>query len=65
MIGDFGKTPAQQGWQCPICGRVYSPTTVMCLYCGNEKESISTAYTYTIDYVHHEGTTKAECEEGE
>ena len=26
---------AQQGWQCPICKRVYSPTTIMCLYCGN------------------------------
>ena len=26
---------AQQGWQCPICKRVYSPTTPMCYYCGN------------------------------
>lgn len=26
----------QQGWQCPLCKRVYSPTTVMCLYCGEE-----------------------------
>lgn len=26
---------AQQGWQCPICKRVYSPFTPMCLYCGN------------------------------
>ena len=25
---------AQQGWQCPICRRVYSPTTPMCYYCG-------------------------------
>lgn len=25
----------QQGWQCPICKRVYSPTTMMCMYCGN------------------------------
>lgn len=25
----------QQGWICPKCGRVYSPTTIMCLYCGN------------------------------
>ena len=22
-----------QGWQCPVCGRVYSPTSPMCLYC--------------------------------
>ena len=26
---------APQGWQCPICKRVYSPTTPMCYYCGN------------------------------
>lgn len=26
---------APQGWQCPICKRVYSPTTFMCYYCGN------------------------------
>ena len=25
----------QQGWQCPICKRVYSPITPMCWYCGN------------------------------
>ena len=22
------------GWCCPKCGRVYSPSTTMCLYCG-------------------------------
>jgi hypothetical protein len=22
-----------QGWQCPICLHVYSPTTSMCSYC--------------------------------
>ena len=25
-----------KGWQCPICDRVYSPTTPMCFYCGNK-----------------------------
>ena len=25
---------ARQGWICPKCGRVYSPSTEMCLYCG-------------------------------
>lgn len=25
---------AQQGWQCPICKRVYSPHTPCCFYCG-------------------------------
>lgn len=23
-----------KGWQCPICGRVYSPITPMCFYCS-------------------------------
>ena len=23
-----------QGWQCPCCKRVYSPTTFMCTFCG-------------------------------
>ena len=26
-----------KGWQCPICDRVYSPTTPMCFYCGNKE----------------------------
>lgn len=26
----------REGWRCPMCGRVYSPDTVMCLFCqGN------------------------------
>lgn len=29
---------AQQGWQCPICKRVYSPFTPMCWYCGNGEQ---------------------------
>lgn len=27
----------QKGWECPKCGRVYSPITPMCLYCGNKQ----------------------------
>lgn len=25
-----------QGWICPKCGRVFSPFTSMCTYCGGE-----------------------------
>ena len=32
----FNENFAQQGWQCPICKRVYSPMTSMCYYCGGE-----------------------------
>lgn len=28
----------EQGWQCPICKRVYSPRQEMCLYCGGEEK---------------------------
>ena len=35
-----------QGWQCPICRRVYSPTTPMCWYCGNESTSASNTFTF-------------------
>ena len=41
----FEGTFAQQGWQCPICKRVYSPTTLMCLYCGNYEETTTTTTT--------------------
>lgn len=37
----------QQGWQCPICKRVYSPSTPCCFTCGGE--SITT--TSTDDFV--------------
>lgn len=36
------NTFIQKGWECPKCGRVYSPTTPICLYCGKDKEVITT-----------------------
>lgn len=38
---------AQQGWQCPICKRVYSPTTPMCYYCGNTGTTTTDTVTVT------------------
>lgn len=38
---------AQQGWQCPICKRVYSPFTPSCFCCGNEKTITTTDVTIT------------------
>ena len=26
----------EQGWQCPICKRVYNPRQEMCLYCKGD-----------------------------
>ena len=53
----------QQGWQCPVCKRVYSPTTPMCLYCGNGEVTTRTSTNVgdtMIDWVHHVSKTKAE-----
>ncbi len=39
------KFPPQEGWVCPKCGRVYSPTTFMCYYCGEEEKVTYTTNT--------------------
>ena len=46
-IGDLiGGLPhqgvcAQQGWQCPVCGRVYAPWVSQCFYCGEGTPSVT------------------------
>lgn len=48
----FEFTGVQQGWQCPICKRVYSPFTPWCYYCGEEgrtKTSTGTGTEYPRD----------------
>ena len=44
MILDSLGTWAPQGWQCPICGSVYSPQTPICWICSSGK-SINTTST--------------------
>lgn len=29
-----------KGWQCPICERVYSPSTPICFSCNNKQECV-------------------------
>ena len=58
---------ALQGWQCPICKKVYSPSTQMCYYCGNGvpyTASSTTVGDAVIDWLHHESETKAEKPKG-
>ena len=44
--------PLNYGWICPKCGRVYSPTTSQCLFCGG-------AYSPNIVYCGPNNGTKA------
>jgi hypothetical protein len=34
-----------QGWECPKCKRVYSPTTTMCIACPQHTQSVTTTNT--------------------
>jgi len=47
MIYPHGFT--QQGWECPKCGRVYSPTTIMCLGCPQEVKTKTTTDSTPIN----------------
>jgi hypothetical protein len=40
-----------QGWECPKCKRVYSPTTSMCSYCPQQNEGFTTSGT-SITFKH-------------
>ena len=40
-MSDYGSMFVPQGWQCPVCKRVYSPSQYYCLNCGG-------TYTTTI-----------------
>lgn len=43
----------QQGWQCPICKRVYSPSQPMCPYCGNNDDvEYSTSTNFFEPYIY-------------
>ena len=34
-----------QGWECPKCKRVYSPTTSICSYCSQHTQGTATTET--------------------
>jgi uncharacterized OB-fold protein len=42
-----------QGWECPKCNRVYSPTTIMCSYCPQHTQGLAIAGSSTsVTYSH-------------
>lgn len=55
---DYYNFNTQQGWQCPICKRVYSPNTMMCYYCGNGNTTTETTHKFAIDYTHKNNLTE-------
>ena len=44
-----------QGWQCPVCKHVYSPSVSVCLYCPGE-----IVFTTTTNVINVDGMTGAE-----
>lgn len=44
----------KQGWECPKCERVYSPSMTMCSYCGNDK--VTTGTDVKITWTNESGT---------
>lgn len=40
-----------QGWQCPVCHRVYSPTTPMCFNCVGDVIVANTTYEQKKDEI--------------
>lgn len=44
-MSNFDFTP--QGWECPKCKRVYSPTTIMCIACPALTGSTSNSTSFT------------------
>ena len=47
----------QKGWECPKCGRVYSPWTDMCHYCGNGQAVTLNTYTTTVNEHTYKGSS--------
>lgn len=55
-----------QGWECPKCKRVYSPTTMMCIVCPQTTVNTNlTTGTVNTSNFHNfqegEGSSKTKC----
>lgn len=36
------QVQAQQGWQCPVCKKIYAPNIPECLHCNNVEIELKT-----------------------
>ena len=43
----YDKIGIQQGWQCPLCKRIYAPFVTECFYCPESGEKMMTTTTGT------------------
>jgi hypothetical protein len=59
-MNDYMNVCVPQGWQCPICGRVYSPTTTMCLYCHTGEKTYTSTGIFRVEWGHTDSKTEAE-----
>lgn len=42
---NFLQTLVQQGWQCPLCKKIYAPHIPECYSCNNRESTITTSNT--------------------
>lgn len=64
MVNEICGFRAPQGWECPVCHRVYAPSVPCCYYCGPEgrtKTINSTGYT---DWQKQQSITTTTTKEG-
>ena len=63
-------TFVQQGWECPKCGHVYSPSMVMCSYCPQQATvttstgTACTCGTTAVCPLHNATPSRITCESG-
>lgn len=48
---------AQEGWRCPLCGRIYSPLVQECYYCNQKLEVDTYKSTLLCDWVYEDTNT--------
>ena len=64
----YDKIGIQQGWQCPLCKRIYAPFVTECFYCPRSGEKMMTTTTTdtgaqrNADRVYHEMPSITPCE---
>lgn len=60
--GDYFNFP-QQGWQCPVCKRVYSPTVTMCFTCPSTFTTTYTPFTQITHCPHGKKFGEESCDQ--